>query len=130
MLDPIGGVTVAAVKLALDAAVLRHQVIANNVANAETPDFTPMRLDFAGRLDAALAGFVDVRDDAALGARIEQLSERLASPDAIRRDGDGPVELDAQMVELADNSLRYQALLAGLGKQMAILRAAIHEGRP
>jgi len=128
MIDELGGVTAAAVKLALDAATLRHQVIANNVANAETPGFAPARVSFEAHLAAARA-FLDVSDDRALRSHLDDLTARLASPNAIRRQGEGPVELDAEMVELADNSIRYQALLEGISKQMAIVRTAIEEGR-
>jgi flagellar basal body rod protein FlgB len=52
----------------------------------------------------------------------------MTSLDAIRDAADPEVALDQEMVNLADNTVRYRALLAALGKQMSIVRTAIDGG--
>jgi len=129
MIEELGGVTAAAVNLALDAAVVRHQVIANNVANVESPGFSPARLDFQRELATASAT-LDLGDDRVLAGHLDRMAGWLASPGAIHRSDTEAVELDREMVDLADNSIRYQALVAGLSKHMAIVRSAIEDTRP
>lgn len=104
MTNPLDTAPVQALGQALDGATLRHRVIAHNIANANTPGFTPLRVSFEKQFDAALKPVVEP----AAG---------------------GKVELDVEMAQLAQNSLQYQALLRGLGRYLAILGAAISEGK-
>jgi flagellar basal-body rod protein FlgB len=39
------------------------------------------------------------------------------------------VQIDEQMVELARNSVHFQALVKGLNRHLSILAAAVSEGR-
>ena len=122
------GVTAQAVKLALDVAVLRHQVIANNIANADTPGFTPKRVSFEEQLRGIESSLWTGRSDSAFRAKLELVAERLGT-DSIVDDGDETVQIDLEMVKLADNTLRYQALISALSNRGSILRSAITGGR-
>jgi flagellar basal-body rod protein FlgB len=121
----LGGVTVQAVRVALDAAVLRHVAIANNIANAKSPGYQPMRVSFEDQLQRA-GQLTGAGDEAALRAQLERLSGDIRSGTALRPADDGPVQLDREMVHLADNSLRYRAMLQALGSRSAILKLAIN----
>ena len=128
MID-LGGVTAQAVRLALDVSVLRHHVIANNIANVHSPGFTPQRVSFEDTLDAARAALRIGDSEESLRAELVNLEQRVAGSELIVPDGGDSVEIDIEMTKLADNTLRYRALLAGLGKRMAILNSAVREGR-
>ena len=52
-------ITVEMAKLALDAASLRHQAIAHNIANANSPGFAPVRVSFEDQLGAVRAALRD-----------------------------------------------------------------------
>jgi flagellar basal-body rod protein FlgB len=123
----LGGVTAATVRLALDVAQMRHQVIANNLANAKTEDFHAKRLDFERILSSELDLDTD-RSERTVRAAIDRVADRMTSPTAIRDAADPEVALDQEMANLADNTIRYRALLAALGKQMSIVRTAIDGG--
>lgn len=123
----LGGVTAAAVRLALDAAQMRHQVIANNMANVATDDFQAKRLDFERILASELDLDVD-RSERALREGIDRVESRMTSGEALRDADTAEVSLDQEMARLADNTLRYRALLAAIGKQMSIVRTAIDGG--
>jgi flagellar basal-body rod protein FlgB len=127
MITGISGATNDAVILALDAANLRHQAIANNIANANTPGYTPLKVNFEEQLTAfrrAMDGSdADVRS--ALHGVKGFIEEDLAAAGR----GASNVMLDMEVVKLSQNVVHYQSLLRALSNQMSIVSAAINEGR-
>src|SRR5262245_38818509 len=125
----IEGVTASAVELALDAAVLRDFVISNNLANVRTEGYSPRRLTSEDQLRSAGVGVWRDESDDVVRSRLASVRDELASPASMRTVGHDAVEIDTEMVHLADNTVRYKALLEGLAKSGAIVRAAVTEGR-
>jgi flagellar basal-body rod protein FlgB len=127
MTDGIEAITTAALGLALDAASLRQQAIAANIANAQSVDYTPVAVSFESQLEDARAslrthGRLDAASLAGVQPRIDSVP-----PDAM---GLPPkVMLDAEVAEMARNSVHYQALVKGLSKHYALLAAAVTEGK-
>jgi flagellar basal-body rod protein FlgB len=114
-MDPI---STALISKALDGLHLRAAVIAENIANANSPTFSPRRVTFERELHQAAT-----QDLAAIEkskAHIEVLPE-------IR--GDHSVRLDMEMANAAETSTRYAALIDILGRQMQIERIAIRGGQ-
>jgi flagellar basal-body rod protein FlgB len=106
----------------LRAAEHNHAVIANNLANLNTPGYRTARLEFARELDALL----DDRADLLPGRRIET---RVYRPMFETNSLDGnDVTLAREIMELNKNALRMQIYLAVLSGRIHKLRAAI-EGR-
>lgn len=127
MITEISGVTTEAVKLALDAASLRHQAIANNIANANTPGYMPLRVNFEEQLAAfrqATSG-----SDAELKNSMQGVKAFVEHDVTAAGGGAANVMLDMEVVKLSQNVVHYQTLLRGLSKQMSIISAAINEGR-
>jgi flagellar basal-body rod protein FlgB len=117
-------VTSSLMKMAMDGAALRHQAIAANIANATTPGFAPLHVSFEGRLQPARERLE--AGESATGVAADLAPQIESDPAA----GNGPaVAIDLQAAELAQNVVHYQALLKGYGKRMAILAAAINEGK-
>jgi len=108
---------------ALDAGVARHAVHAANVANASVEGYRPLRLEFEDQLAAARSALLS-RDEAVAKRAVAQLEPRVA-PEAGARE----VQLDREVALMTENSVRHQALLGALGKNGALLRLAIREGR-
>ena len=136
----------------LDAASLRQEVISNNIANVETPGFKASRVSFEDELRRAL-GAVDGSGPAdgrgalpALPAvRLVGTNPRHIVPEprgsaevaprvitdtasSMRNDGNN-VDVEAQMAELAENTVLYNALVRQISAQFSNLRTAINEGR-
>jgi len=109
MIDSIYGPGVAMSKLALDAASLRHQAIAHNIANLHSEGHVPLGVRFDARLAA------------------ERRSQ--ARPELVAEPTSTPPQVDGEMVKLAQNTLHYQALIRAIGRQHAILGVAISEGK-
>lgn len=126
MLDEIGGATSQLVQLALDAAVQKHKVIANNIANANTPGYTPQTLDFEDHISIAEAQHAG-DPEKLLQLQIAYMRPLLENGSLVVPSGDNKVQLDMQMKELAENTIHYEALLAGLGKRSSIIGMAISE---
>jgi flagellar basal-body rod protein FlgB len=115
MINAIEGLGASMVKLALDAAALRHQAIANNIANLHSPGYVPLAVSFESQLEALRRGQAPGKPEL-----VEQLD---------RAPGPRPQDADMEMVALAENTIHYQALIKGIGTQLAILSAVASDQR-
>jgi flagellar basal-body rod protein FlgB len=127
MTDGLEAITTTALGLALDAAALRQQAIAANVANAGTVDYVPLTVSFETQLeDARRALESQGRLDAASLAEVHPRLEA-AGLDAM---GLPPsVMLDVEIAEMSRNAVHYQTLVKALSRQYSMLSAAVSEGK-
>jgi flagellar basal-body rod protein FlgB len=111
--------SIVALEKAMSGAELRQTVLADNIANANTPGFQPSDVDF----QSVLAQAVGQGDGA---SQLEQVtfSPTPVQTGAVQVDGNG-VDVNAQMADLSENSLYYQAAESIMGQQMEILKTAI-----
>ena len=119
-------VTTSGLAKALDAAGLRHRVIADNIANVETPGFTRSEVSFEDQLKRA---FDSTDEDSAI-KRIQEAQPEVRA-DALspaRPDGNN-VSIDKEMAELTKNTLRYETLVRLLNLKGLMVREAITEGK-
>ena len=128
MAHPIGAITTQALGLALDAASLRQQVIAANIANADTVGYVPLTVNFEEQLGDAQralesAGKLDSES-------LDGVRPRLETSDETSPTGLAPgVSLDLEVAQLTQNAVRYEALLKGLSKHFNMLSTAIGDGQ-
>ena len=108
-----------ATKQLLDVAVLRHEALAANVANVETPGYKRVDLpkdfaqDFANRLRARELGSME---------RLK-LEEDTVSASS-RKDGNN-VDIDKEMLALSKNAAEFDALTEFVSGSIKQLRLAI-----
>ncbi|HZG32161.1 MAG TPA: flagellar basal body protein [Sphingopyxis sp.] len=114
-MDPI---STALISKALDGLHLRAAVIADNIANVNSPGFTPRKVSFEQALRTAAAQGLGAI--AGSGAKVE-----VAPRSGIASD----VRLDMEMADAAQTAARYSALVDLLGRQMQIHRTAIRGGQ-
>lgn len=109
-------------KKLLDATVLRHQAIAGNLANVETPNYK--RIDVAPSFQTELVAAVKAND----GDRIANVPSPTLSIDptavASNRDGNS-VNLDQEMLAMNENSLAHGLETQLITGSMLKLRMAI-----
>ncbi len=120
---------------ALSLRAERQQVLASNIANADTPNYKARDFDFRSALTEALGA--GGSGQAALAAPHSrhlkagpagstpsgrQLQYRLPRQDNI--DGN-TVELDAERAQFADNAIRYEASLSAVNGRIKSLMAVI-----
>lgn len=121
---------------ALNLRVQRQEVLAANIAHADTPNYKARDFDFSSRLSQAvekgrasqsfslsttsarhLAGQASSMPD-------QDLLYRVPSQSSI--DGN-TVEMDAERVNFADNALRYESNLTVLGSKIKTLLSAVQQ---
>lgn len=127
MFTELGGVTSQLISLALDAGAARHSVIANNIANVDTPGFNAKRLKFESELQGVVSQ-IQAGQSGSVEARLSQAEQSLESGESVFESG-RPVELDEEMVHLTENTLLYQALLQASSKRGDLISMAVNEGR-
>ena len=122
------GVTSDMLLRSLDAAALRHNVLAANVANASNLQYQPLRVSFEEQLRLQQAQLLQRTDPAAARRALTSVRPEV-EPDPVYRDSAEHVRLDAEVSKLMQNAVYYEALLAAMNKNGSILRMAIREGR-
>jgi flagellar basal-body rod protein FlgB len=126
--------TLQLLERSLDTRLERHNVLASNLANADTPGFEPRDVDFNAAMNAAAA---DIESSAAANspefgsatvkhAPPPMLTGRSAAA-AAGLDGNR-VDADHVLVSLAENGLQYGASARAAGKKLAILRYVASDG--
>lgn len=119
----------------LQAAQLRHDVIANNIANIDTPGFKQSRVEFESYMRKALEGggggfeakrtrpeHLSFDEEAAAGPRVV-----LDDSTTMRMDGNN-VDIDRQMAEMAKNNIWFGTMAVKLSGELTRLKIAI-DGR-
>ncbi|MDK2125120.1 flagellar basal body rod protein FlgB [Parachitinimonas caeni] len=126
MIDKVEAASVGLVKMALDVASLRQQVIANNIANSTTPGFQRSKVVFEDLLGAA-------QQQLNTGKLVDMNMLLPVQPMLVNAGnsslGNSGADLDMQVADVAQNAVQYQALLKALNKHMSILSVAINEGK-
>lgn len=102
----------------LGGLAARQRVIADNVANLETPGFLAGRVQFEDRLRDALA-----TGDA---ASVRPTSARSLAPTGVNGNN---VNLDEETLANVDTGLRYQLAVEAMNQKFGLLRRAIGGGR-
>ncbi len=110
----------------LDGAVLRHEAIATNIANAETPGFRRVDLapDFATQLKSQMAaGNFGRNSDSIRPTLAEDLSARSVRPDG------NSVEIERELMMMNRNAVEHEFLTNIVSNNLKQLKMAI-TGRP
>jgi flagellar basal-body rod protein FlgB len=94
----------------------RQELLAANVANADTPNYKAVDFDFAKALKTAT--------DAQPGAAAPAPEVLYRQPAQASLDGN-TVEMDAERAQFADNTVRYEAALKFLNAQLKTMLAAL-----
>ena len=114
--DPI----IALLSRALDAAALRQTVHATNVANVDTEGYRRLEVIYSAELQRLNAGSLLDINEALAWAQVE--------PEVVES-AESRVRLDQEMAQMAENSVRYQALLGAIERTLGTLRYAARDGR-
>jgi flagellar basal-body rod protein FlgB len=126
---------------ALSLRAQRQELIASNIANADTPNFKARDIDFASAMQGALAkanpGAANPLAATNKG-HIQPAPDGKTLPDgtpALYRgvvqgavDGN-TVDMDVERNQFADNALRYEAGITMINHQIRGLMAAIQNGQ-
>jgi flagellar basal-body rod protein FlgB len=109
--------TQLALSRAMQGASQRQTVLAENIANVNTPGYRRQDVDFHDSLRAALAGGASSIESVAFSPQVDQAS-------VVRADGNS-VDMDVEASRLAQNGLEYESLAQVAKARLDILRSAI-----
>lgn len=121
---------------ALNLRVQRQEVLAANIAHADTPNYKARDFDFSSRLSQAVEqgrkadsfslSTTSARHMAGQASSMpdQDLLYRVPSQSSI--DGN-TVEMDAERVNFADNAMRYESNLTVLGSKIKTLLSAVQQ---
>ena len=98
----------------MDLLAVRQRAVASNIANADTPGYKTVDIDFANELASALQS-----GQPAL-AEVRGLQ--------VKNDGNN-VNLDREAQLLAENGMRFQIASQLMRDELRTMRIAIQEGR-
>ena len=133
MLDSIFDRTVSGLTKAMDLAWKRNEAIAANIANAETPQYRAVDLNFGSELERAFNSTEQqdlLRTDSKHLDITNKSEARLVADYSGTTKADGNnVDIDMQMVSLADNSGDFAKAAQLIRRQIGLVRTAIREGR-
>ena len=147
--------TLGTLERALDARLLRHNLLAGNLANSDTPGYVPRDLDFAAAMreqtgDAAGAppmpragltlasaghatfGAGDIplasAGEIEPAARVAPGSAGIAVQGAAAGLDGNAVDVDRALAAVAENAIQYNAAARAAQKKLAILRYVASDG--
>jgi flagellar basal-body rod protein FlgB len=118
---------------ALNLRTQRQEVLAANIAHADTPNYKARDFDFASRLTQAVEqgrGGQSVQMAATSSRHIQGQASSTPDRDLLYRVPSQPsidgntVEMDAERINFADNALRYEANLTVVSAKIKSLLAA------
>jgi len=114
--------TQAALEGAIAGTTQRHQALASNLANANTPGYQRVDVDFHSTLAAALGS-----GNATQNLEHASFSTETDGTGALRADGSS-VDVDAESAKLAANALEHQAAVTIAATRISILKTAMGTG--
>jgi flagellar basal-body rod protein FlgB len=129
----LDGPVLSVLQKGLEASNLRQQVLTNNVANIDTPNFKRSDVDFQSVLGAALG-----KNGGALTMKVSLPQHLLGVPGegqngivkdqrtSLRNDGNN-VDVDKEMSNVAENGLYYESLTHAISSQLGLLRMVIQQ---
>ena len=113
--------TQAALEATIAGASQRQQALAANLANANTPGYQRVDVDFHSTLAAALG---DGSSDAASRLQGASFTTQVDASGATRADGSS-VDVDAESAKIAENALEQQAAVQVSHARIGILKSAM-----
>ncbi len=129
--------TIQALSASLKYRQLRQELIASNIANAETPGYKAKKIDF----EEALARALDVDDELKMkasdskhfnvgGGGFNNLQPEVYedSNGITSMDGNN-VDRDQEMADMAENKIMYDASVQLLNKKLGLLKYAVGSGQ-
>lgn len=114
----------------LDASSLRHQVLSNNLANVNTPDFQRSDVEFNQVYRKAKLAVTKTHDGHLSSRATTRSNFSIVQDDStiLRNDGNN-VDPDREMVYLLENQIHYQTMTDMVNRNLGLLRSVISEGR-
>ncbi len=129
--------TISFLSKSLDIMSLRHEVIASNIANQDTPDYSAKNVNFKKELDAVMnsqkADSMSATNPAHMKPGISNTGNVTGVTEIKNSNGadydNNNVNVEMEMARMAENTILYNASAQILTNKFKYLASAIREGR-
>lgn len=121
---------------ALNLRAQRQEVLASNIAHADTPNYKARDFDFSSRLTEAVergrasqSMNMSVTSSRHIRAQAQAMPDQnllYRVPNQSSIDGN-TVEMDVERINFADNALRYESNLTVIGSKIKTLLSAVQQ---
>lgn len=121
---------------ALNLRAQRQEVLASNIAHADTPNYKARDIDFSSRLTEAVergrasqSMNMSVTSSRHIRAEAQAMPDQnllYRVPNQSSIDGN-TVEMDVERINFADNALRYESNLTVIGAKIKTLLSAVQQ---
>jgi len=126
--------TFTAAKIALDGLALRRDIIAQNVANVDTPNYRAQDVDFETTLqmalqssDSMLMNLTDENHIAFNGTATPLFQVGIRDGGTLRADGNN-VDIDLELADLTETGVRYNALSTVVSQKYSLIKNIVSGG--
>ena len=113
---------------AANASYLRNELIANNIANVDTPNFKRSDINFEQYLKTELHSCGSNMDQAVAGVNLDKLKPTVYVDQkelSFRLDGNN-VDVDVEEANLAENQIRYYTLLDSMSQEFSRIKMVLN----
>lgn len=126
----VSDVTTVALERALDGAALEQRMVANNLANLETPGFVARHAKFHDSLRAALAAERGRSRPTDREHALDKVQPRIVASSVrpVQPHGNN-VDVESEMTALSESVLQYEVLTRLLSKKLRMVGVAIGDGK-
>jgi len=128
VIDRLFDKTYAGLTKALDLTWRRNQAIVSNIANAETPQYRAVDLDFAGELERAFQAVPSTlfkTNERHLDVGSQGGAHLVPTYSGVTKQDGNNVDIDIQMGRLAHNSGAYSTAANLLRRKLAMLKIIV-----
>lgn len=111
---------------AANASQVRNEVLSNNLANVDTPNYKRQDVSFENYLQTAIAGNSSL-DRAINNVRLDSLNTSIYTDTAAlsyRLDGNN-VDVDTENAYLAQNQIRYYTLVDSISQEFSRIKSVL-----
>lgn len=110
------------IKNAMSVSNERAQLISNNIANVNTPNYKVKRVDFENLLNQSVenARQLTITNSRHIGANKKNLGKITEQSNQTVRENGNNVDLDIEMLNQSTNALYYSALTAQLNGRLSM----------
>lgn len=125
MISELSSATSDLINAVLDASMLRHKIISNNVANHNVKDFSPSNVNFEALLREELDEKINLKNSDSLRRLLGNIEPEIGFRYTENIVGENNKSLEYEMTEMAKNTLRYESLIKAKSLASGIMSMAI-----
>lgn len=128
------GATIQTLENSLDYATAKNRMIANNIANVDTPNYKAKEIDFKSVLNDTISRTFETKRTNPKhipfsSGETNHTYRATTSNNTMYNHNGNNVDIDKEMSELAVNQIYYQALVDRLSGKFNSLQTVIRGGR-